>query len=157
MGRWYGSVINRIEENRDRVAEIKVGTPMTEYFWSDRNAYEVVEVTDQKHIKVRQYDVKPTKGSLPMSNEWDYISNPDNPVKPMVRRGKWWFYDNSFETADVLKYLENATDMEKWSMEFKLAQNGLTKEDLQNRKVIHRYSKANVSFGVRDYYYDYEF
>ena len=106
MARWYGSVINRIQENVDRVAEIKVGTPMTEYSWSDRHAFEVVEVTDQKHVKVREFDVRPTEGSLPMSNCWDYISNPKNSVRTMERRGKYWYYV-SVITKDILKDYDN--------------------------------------------------
>ena len=156
MARWYGSVINRIEENADRVDEIKVGTPMTEYFWSDRHAYEVVEVIDQKHVSVREYDVR-NISPYPMGNDWEYISNPENPVRKMVKRGKLWFYDNSFTSADILERLEKADETEAFRIRFHLAQNELTVDDLKKRKVIHRYSRANVSFGVCDYYFDYEF
>lgn len=153
MGKWYGSVINRIEENVDRVAEIKVGTPMTEYLWSDRHAYEVVEVTDQKHVKVREYDVK-NISNFPMGNEWEYISNPENPVLAMERRGKYWYFV-SILTKDILKDYDDAE--KGWRIQMSLAQHAISKEDLERRGTVKRYTRANVSFGVRDYYYDYEF
>ena len=55
---WYGSLNNRLEENKQFCETIEVGTGMTEYSYSDRHAYEVIEVTDQKHVKVREYDHK---------------------------------------------------------------------------------------------------
>lgn len=152
MAKWYGSIINRIEENVDRVTEITVGTPMTVYFWSDRHAYEVVEVRDQKHVSVREYDVKAI--GLPMSNEWEYISNPENPVKRMARRGKYWYWEYLI-TKDILKDYDDAE--KGWRVQMYLAQNGVTREDLERRGTIRKYDRANVSFGVRDYYYDYEF
>ena len=56
--KWYGSIDNRIEEGKQFVNEIKVGDGVTEYLWSDRKAYEVVDVKDQKHITIREYDHK---------------------------------------------------------------------------------------------------
>jgi len=56
--RLYGNVINRIEENRMACDRIEVGTPMTEYFWSDRHVWEVIAVKDQTHVTVRKYTVK---------------------------------------------------------------------------------------------------
>lgn len=46
--KWYGSLNNRLEENKMFCEEIKVGTGLTEYFYSDRHPYEVVKVIDQK-------------------------------------------------------------------------------------------------------------
>ena len=152
MGRWYGSVINRIEENKMYCEEIKVGTPMTEYFWSDRHAFEVVEVIDQKHVSVREFDVKHV--GLPMSNDWEYISNPENPVRKMEKRGKYWYFAHIL-TKDILKDYDDPEN--GWRIQMYLAQNGVSKEELEKRGTIRRYSRANVSFGVCDYYYDYEF
>ena len=39
MKNLYGSFNNRMEEGRMFCDEIKVGTPMTEYYYSDREAY----------------------------------------------------------------------------------------------------------------------
>lgn len=95
VSKWYGSVNNRIEENRMFCDEIKVGTGMTEYLWSDRHAYEVVEVTDQKHIKVREYDHR-YAGKGHMDNEWELISNPNNHVREMVKWGKYWYFKTEY-------------------------------------------------------------
>lgn len=54
----YGSLNNRIEENRMYCDAIEIGTGVTEYKWSDRRAFEVVGVRDQKHVSVREYDHK---------------------------------------------------------------------------------------------------
>lgn len=120
--RLYGSIQNRFEENKMYCNEIKVGTGMTEYLWSDRHPYEVIKVKDQKHITVRALDHKPVGG--PYSNEWELVSNEENIEREMANRnGKWYFVRN-------------------WS------------EYGKNHK---QYIRANVSFGVAEYYYDYEF
>ena len=85
----YGSLNNRLEENHMFCDVIEVGTDMTEYLYTDRHAYEVVEVTDQKHIKVREYDHKHT-GDGCMDNSWELVSNDNNPVRAMTKRGKYW-------------------------------------------------------------------
>ena len=97
----YGSLTNRLEEDRQFCDEINVGTGMTEYFWSDRKAYEVVEVTDQKHIKVREYAHECIGG--PYSNEWKLTSDPTKPVREMVKRGKYWYWGsvNKYNRAKV--------------------------------------------------------
>lgn len=88
----YGSLCNRIEENKMYVSTIEVGTGMTEYFWSDREPYEVVEVISQKHVKVRKYDYKCIGGFA--SNEWQLISNEQNWIGELkFRYGSWYWVD----------------------------------------------------------------
>ena len=43
--KWYGSVCNRIGEGR-QYEEIKEGTDITMYYWSDRTCYFVTRVVD---------------------------------------------------------------------------------------------------------------
>ena len=114
--KWYGSVQNRLEENKQLCEEIKVGEGMTKYNWSDRYAYEVIEVISQKHVIVRELSHKCVGG--PYSNEWELYSDKSNPTMELVKRGKYWYR----------VYCEG-----------------------QMRE------RVNVSFGVADYYYDYEF
>ena len=120
MGKkWYGSITNRIDENKMYTPIIKVGTPVTEYLWSDREPYEVTKVISQKHIFMRRFDYKAT--GAPMSNTWELISNPNNPdLELRFRYGHWY---------QVLKSLTGKTV----------------------------FSKMNVSFGIAEKYYDYEF
>lgn len=144
--KWYGSLNNRLEENKMFCDEIKVGTGMTEYSYSDRQAYEVTKVIDQKHVFVRRYDHKPA--GEPMSNEWELISNPNNPELEMVfRYGSW---------HSVCRWTRAKIDE-------CIAKNGYfidfygVREKLKSKAEVKTYSKMNVSFGVADYYYDYEF
>lgn len=146
--RWYGSLQNRLEENRMFCDEITVGMGVTEYSYSDRHPYEVIEVIDQKHVVVRELDHKP-KGEC-YSNEWELISNEENPTYLLTKRGKYW-YNTIKVTSDIL------TDDMDWQTELFLIHNGISEDDLRKRGKVTRYHKMNVSFGVADYYYDYSF
>ena len=101
---WYGSLDNRLEENRQFCETIEVGTGMTEYLYSDRHPYEVVEVKDQKHVSVRGLDHKKV-GDIPMDNNWELISNENNPVYQLSKRGKYWYWTVTV-TSDILEGLE---------------------------------------------------
>ena len=152
MGRWYGSLNNRIEENRQFVEEIKVGDGMTEYFWSDRHAYEVVEVTDQKHVKVREYDHRNVGGAY--SNDWELISNPDNPVISLVKRGKYWYSVVTVTPEEAYDILYGDDIQSKvWACNNNLDLGAI----IESGKKKSKYHRRNVSFGVADYYYDYSF
>lgn len=122
MSKWYGSINNRLEENRQFVPTIEVGTGMTEYLWSDRHPYEVVKVIDQKHVVVREMEHKLV--GEPFSNKWELFSDPERPVEYITKRGQYWYWTTEYE------------------------------EDGKKKRNLHR---ANVSFGVAEYYYDYSF
>lgn len=149
---WYGSVINRLEENRMLVDEIKVGTGVTEYLWSDRHAYEVVAVKDQMHVSIRKYDHKPV--GLPMSNDWELVRNDRNPVINLVKRGNYWYSVVMITPEEAAKILEgNDIGAKIWA-----CQNGFDLPTIiESGKVKRIYHRRNVSFGVASYYYDYEF
>ena len=125
--RWYGSLQNRLEENKMLTDTIKVGTGMTRYSWSDCYPYEVVAVKDQKHVTVRRMDHKAdTTKSLGMGHQnWVLTSDPNAPTMDMVKRGNYWYHPR------------------KW-----------TDDD---GKTHTSYDRMNVSFGVAKYYYDWEF
>lgn len=145
---WYGSVHNRLEENRQFCDEIKIGTGVTEYLYSDRHPYEVIDVVDQKHVYIRELDHKLI--GEPYSNDWELISNENNTVYYLTKRGKYW-YKTIIVTDDILE-----PEMSVETMLF-LAHNGINADDLRNRKKITRYHRMNVSFGHASYYYDYSF
>lgn len=150
---WYGSLNNRLEENKQFCEEIKVGTGMTEYFYSDRNAYEVVEVADQKHVKVREYDHKHV-GDGSMDNNWELISNPENPVMALVKRGKYW-YSAVTITPEMAKEIFEGKDIDAklWACHNNFDLPAI----IASGKKKTTYHRMNVSFGVADYHYDYEF
>lgn len=144
---WYGSLNNRLEENKQFCKEIVVGTGVTEYYYSDRRAYEVVEVQDQKHVSIREYDHK-AKGE-PMSNSWELISNEENPVIKLVKRGDFWY-------RSVTASIEHVNS-EDFNVKMWLLHNGFDIEKIRKSGKQTKYHKMNVSFGIADYYYDYSF
>ena len=143
---WYGSLSNRLEENRQFVDEIKVGDGVTEYFYSDCHPYEVVEVESQKRIKIRELDHKLIGEAF--SNDWELISNEENPVCTLVKRGKYW-YTEKIATVDDL------TD--DFETRYWLAMNGFDSEVIKAKGFQKKYSRRNISIGKAEYYYDYSF
>lgn len=137
---WYGSLNNRLEENKMYCEKIEEGTGMTEYFYSDSHAYEVVKVINQKDVFVREYDAVPV--GEPMSNEWKLISNPNKPIREIkFRYGHWnWV---SHVTKESIKNIP-------------VIDSDLYDKVMKNGKVTV-YHKTRVSFGISQYYYDYEF
>ena len=151
----YGSLNNRFEENRMYCEEIEIGTGMTEYLWSDRHAYEVVEVQDKKHVKVREYDHN-HKGEA-YTNDWELVSNEQNPVRVLTKRGKYWYWTVTATAEDVKAIMEATDANEKINGQLWLCHNNFSAEEILEKGKATRYHKANVSFGTADYYYDYEF
>ena len=146
---WYGSLTNRLEENKMFCEKIEVGTGMTEYYYSDRHPYEVVEVVDQKHIKVRELDHKHIGDSY-MDNNWELISNENNAVKVLTKRGNYWYW-TVVVTKDIL---DNIDEIETRLF---LCHNNIDIDKLKEKGKATRYRRANISFGIADYYYDYSF
>ena len=148
---WVGSLQNRLAENKQFCDEIKIGTGVTEYFYSDRHPYEVVEVVDQKHVYIRLLDHKPIGEAY--SNDWELISNKNNPIYYVTKRGKYW-YKTLTITDDIL-----GTDIDDIDINTRLflAHNNITEEELRTKKKITRYNRMNISFGHAEYYYDYSF
>lgn len=148
----YGSLNNRLEEGRMFCDEIKVGTGMTEYYYSDRHAYEVVAVKDQKHVSVREYDHRLIGEAY--TDDYELISNPDRPVREMERRGDVWYWSVTV-TVEYLEQIEKG-DNAQYEL-FRLAMNGFDVEKIKAKGYQTKRSKANVSFGVADYHYDWSF
>lgn len=145
--KFYGSLQNRMEENKMFCDEIKVGTGVTEYYYSDRVAFEVIEVKDQKHITIREYDHK-LKGEA-FTNDWELISNENNRVIELVKRGNNWY---ATKTATI-KHIESENpEIRLW-----VALNGFDVEKIRKNGKQTKYEKRNISIGIADYYYDYEF
>lgn len=152
MSKWYGSLNNRVEENRMFCDEIKVGTGVTEYSWSDRHPYEVVEVKDQKHVSIRHMNHKPA-GEV-YSNEWELI--PDENATPieLVKRGNYWYSVVTITPEEAREILEgNDINAKIWAChnDFNLP------EIIKQGKTKKKYHRKNLSFGIAQYYYDYEF
>ena len=157
MSKWYGSLNNRIEENRQFCEVIEVGTGVTEYLWSDRHAYEVIEVKDQKHVTIREYDTKRPDDDKDYSytNTWVLVSNEKNPAIELVKRGKYWYTVSSCTVERAKEILSKPDNLDErlWA-----CHNGFDLQEIvATGKNKTKYHKRNVSFGVASYYYDYEF
>lgn len=73
----YGSVSNRFEEGATFCDKIEVGTGVTKYLWSDKHAFEVVEVIDQKHLLIRRCDAKRTDNNgMSECQDWEFTLPP---------------------------------------------------------------------------------
>lgn len=155
--KWYGSIENRMEEGYTPES-IAVGMGVTEYGWSDRHAYEITAVKDQKHITIREYDHK-AKGE-PMSNDWELVSNPNNAEIDLVRRGNYWYTVHTCTKEELLPMLGEDGKIHLNNNNFDygvyLASTFDFDKVLANGKQT-KYHKMNISIGKASYYYDYEF
>lgn len=150
MAKWYGSLNNRLEEGRQFCPVIEVGTGMTEYHWSDRTAYEVVAVRDQKHVTVRELDPVHV-GDGCMDNRWELHSNPANPECDMVKVGEVWYWTDTCTAAELAEIEKDTRNL------LALVVAGFDPDKIRAKGKQTKRRKANVSFGVADYHYDYEF
>ena len=88
---WYGSFQNRLAENCKQ-PKPEVGMGVTEYCWSDRHAYEITEVIDDRHIIIRRLDYKRIDNNgMSECQDYEYTSNPDNhSIKLfLTKQGQW--------------------------------------------------------------------
>ena len=186
----YGSLNNRIEENRNHLGrEIKVGDDITMYFWSDRNCYFVTKVVSQKNIFVKKYNVcadQEKEGGMGHQN-WLYFKTAKEMNDYLRRFGKGHegeIHENS-ETEWAFRYGHWYTvtryNLEGYKKALEMGRKDCSHpEDEECVKRVSRYFfnvndeelekvlkgeeivkynriKQGLTFGVRDYYYDWEF
>lgn len=165
MTKLYGSLDNRLEEGRQFVKEIKVGTGVTEYGYSDRHPYEVTKVIDQKHISIRAMDYKRIdKNGMSDAQSYEYISNEKNPEMELEKRGDVWYRVRKFSKAMWMEmaeeHLERGFKTKEVAYNYFRAMAGLTDKQYQNieaGKEVKKYIKMNISIGTMEKYFDYSF
>ena len=152
--KWYGSLDNRLEENKQFCETIEVGTGVTEYSWSDRHPYEVVEVKDQKHVVIRGMRHEHDPKAEPMTNSWIITSDESASTEELVKRGNYWYSVVAITPAEAKEILEgDDVDSKIWA-----CLNGFDLQEIVDAgKTKKKYNKRNISFGKADYHYDYEF
>lgn len=165
---WYGNLTNRLEEGRNYTGrEIAVGDDITEYLWSDRHCYYVVAVENQKRIKVRPYYVcaDHEKADGMGHQEWLYFQTWDE----MNEYNSHFFPDIFRNPEDHREEPEPQTWVfryNKWMRAFRKTEmpcpeyyTKREREHFQKHGWFESFSdlSGRVSFGVRDYYYDWEF
>ncbi len=138
--KFYGSISNRLEENKIFCEEIKEGTQATEFFYSDRKPFEVVKVLGNNHFLMRELDHE--AAGEPMSNCWNLKSNPANKERELKKwRGAWCWVN--YYTRESIK---NAVILDRKIID-KVNKDGRAAS----------YTKTAMSFGFAEYYYDYGF
>ena len=139
----YGSVDNRFDENKNFLnRDIQIGDDITFYLWSDRICYYVTNVIDQKHIFVRKYEVVA-----------------DREKECRMGHQNWLYFKTVKECNDYLRKYGLGTDEpvfehidEEWVYRYNHWYRAYN-----NYSGKRCYEKINISFGVRDYYFDWEF
>ena len=138
--KWYGSLNNRLEENKMYCKNIEEGTLLTEYMYSDCHPYEVVKVIDQKHVLVRRLDHKKKENSEAFDNNWELISNSNNPTLELKFRYNKWNWVRKY-TAESLKKMIMISKK--------------IRSQIETKGEAIDYIPTNISFGKAEYYYDY--
>lgn len=171
--RMYGNVINRFEEGKT-VPEIKVGTDITMYYWSDRECYYVTEVIDQKHIKVKEYKVCADHDKEPgmghqnwvyfktMREYNDYISKyfPDRYMADIKEpKAEDWVFRYGYWNRAYIYTKDTLDEMSTFGTPMRNILDPKDVEKIEAGKVVTKYSKIEegLSFGKRDYYWDWSF
>lgn len=103
--RWYGSLNNRLDE-RVKSPKPEVGMGATEYCWSDRHAYEVIAVKDDRHVTVRRYKCKRTDNNgMSEIQDWAFESDPDGYTAELFLTNKgYWVERNGRSYANSNKW-----------------------------------------------------
>lgn len=165
MARFYGNLSNRFEEGQNYTGrEIRPGDDITMYLWSDRHCYYVTEVINQKRIKVKPYHVCADKEkAYGMGHqEWLYF-------KELKDRDKYFGYENDPEYYEINNREETwVYRYNKWMRESIYPESEIVGKEFCTDKELKSLDKygyikqyhdlsGKISFGVRDYYYDWEF
>ena len=144
----YGSLINRMMENNDYTnGNVKVGTYVTEYLYTDRNAYVITKVEDEKHFT--------------MADENGYHTN-------VVKRGNRWYKEHTFSKKLLMERAkENLYNRGRGAFKtiesaygYLLFISGMTDSQLkrlEEGKEVKTYRKINISIGINDPYFDMSF
>lgn len=173
----YGNLTNRFSENKNynKDKQIHVGDDITKYWHSDRTCYYVTEVINQKDIKIKEYHVCADHSKLggPGHQNWLYFKTKAEYNKYINSIFKDRNLDEKVEDSEPInivyrynKWMKKEAytkeDLDSENMfGVKLRDGFFTDkeiENLENGKDVYRYYDfGNISFGVKDYYYDWEF
>lgn len=93
MTRFFGSLDNRFAEDiNHNGCKVEIGMGVTELCYSDRHAYEVVAIKDDRHITIRRLKAKRIDhNGLSECQDYEYTSNPDGATRNLflTKKGQW--------------------------------------------------------------------
>lgn len=146
----YGNLTNRFQEGHNFTGrEIREGDDITEYLWSDRVCYFITKVVDQKHIFIHRYRVvadQDKAGGMGHQN-WLYFKTNKEANDYMKKYYPDQYGDTVYEDSDI----ELVFRYNHWNRVYRKNWNGEDYDKPRYNRMDH------ISFGVRDYYYDWEF
>lgn len=166
---WYGNLSNRLEEGKNFSGhEISIGDDITMYYYSDRTCYYVTEIVSRKPLKIkvrRWYTCADHSKAGGMGHQdWMYFKTLDAMNKYLSG-----FFPESYNADEHREEPEASTWVfryNKWMEEIRINRMPYP-EDCTKREREHfeKYGWYNhyhdlpgrVSFGVRNYHYDWEF
>ena len=164
----YGNLINRIEESKKHYPEITEGMDITMYHYSDRTCYYVTKVESQKKIQVKEYHVCAKKGQGGLgAQEWEYFKSRAELNKYLgltdefIKEDEpetWVYRYNHWNKA----YTYTKDDLDEPSV-YGIPMREILDEDdvkkLESGKSVTKYYRldGSIRFGVRSYYFDWEF
>lgn len=88
---WYGSLQNRLGE-RAKSPKPEVGMGATEFYWSDREPWEIIAVKDDRHITVRTLGTKRIDSNgMSECQDYEYYSDPNGRTAELflTNKGRW--------------------------------------------------------------------
>ena len=148
----YGSLNNRFDENKyfnGTYGNLKVGTLATVYYYSDSHAYEVVEVKDQNHIKIRRLRaIRTDRNGMSDAQGYRYEQDENNPILELENTKYGWKEVNRYN-LDLYDKVMKRDGFVLWGDEIV--------NKVKAGKQVKRSHKINISFGVADEYFDYSF
>ena len=162
---WYGNLTNRLEENKNFTGrEVKPGDDITMYHYSDRTCYYVTAVENQKRIQVRRYYTcaDHDKAGGMGHQDWMYFKTWDDWNQYLAK-----YFPDHHDTSAHMEEPEAETWVfryGKWARETKCENRDWCDTDRERKQfdkngyfLHYAPLSGKVSFGVRDYYYDWEF
>ena len=148
----YGSLSNRFDENKyfnGTYGNLQVGTLATVYYYSDSHAYEVVEVQDQNHIKIRRLRaIRTDRNGMSDAQGYRYEQDENNSILELENTKYGWKEVIRYN-LDLYNKIINRDGYVLWDSEIV--------NKVKAGKQVKRSYKINISFGVAEKYYDYSF
>jgi hypothetical protein len=152
-GTQTGSFINMMMSGNSSIPE--VGKGATVLSWTDRHAYEVIEVSkDGRRVIVQQY-IPERIDSNGMSECRDYKYEKLVETKEVVvwKWGAWHFERDVLEVLDEGAFCSRPRE----EIDASYDEYGMLKHQEGLTKWVKRYPKVSILFGKREKYHDFTF
>lgn len=155
--KFYGSLDNRFAEGKT-YGKIEIGTGVTEMCYSDRHAYEVVEIIDEKHLVIRR--CKATRidnNGMSDSQSYKYELEPYEEkiiTKELLENESVMYMMSVFQPKTYAKIINGEIGDKYGDNNVRLV---LTKNGWRARSAEGKLSTDYFTVGVKEEYYDYSF